>query len=360
MRFDPADPAGPAFRAAVSAQLAHFLDAQRQSLAIVGDRLDLFWPQAAQIVQGGKRLRPAFCYWSYVATAAEPADPTALLTVAASLDLLHSSALVHDDIIDASDSRRGQPTAHQAFAQSHQDQSWAGSETVFGRNAAIILGDLLLAAAVAMAERSAIGAAALDRARPYLDAARTEVAVGQYLDLRHQAAGPSGSVEETHLIMEFKTSRYTVARPVQIGAALALAPPDQLAVWGDFGSHLGQAYQMRDDLLGMFGDAAQTGKPAGDDLREGKRTRLIAEGLRRAQPAAAKRLAGLFGQPAVTADEIAEAQQILLEAGAVAAIEQAIADEAGQARQRLATLALTPAGDQALENLIAAAIERTH
>ncbi|MDR1512610.1 MAG: polyprenyl synthetase family protein [Propionibacteriaceae bacterium] len=359
MAFDPFDPAGPEFRAAVGRRLKGFLAVQKDLLASAGDRLDPVWKQVRHLAAGGKRLRPAFCYWAHAAVAGQPDDPRPLLDVAASLDLLHVSALVHDDIIDGSATRRGGPSAHVYFARVHAERGWSGPSAQFGHDAAIVLGDLALAGAVAMAERAQIAPKRLLRARPYLDAARTEVAAGQYLDILHQAAGPQGDpLEEAELVMEFKTSKYTVARPVQVGAALGLADQETLAHLGRFGSHLGHAFQMRDDVLGLFGDPAVTGKPAGGDLREGKRTVLLAHAFALAAEPAAERLRGLVGKRDLTPAEADEACGILTECGALEATERAIEAEAVRALRLLGELELKPDGEQALTTLAHAAVDR--
>jgi geranylgeranyl diphosphate synthase type I len=359
--FDPADPLGRAFQAAVKAQIETFMAAQRDLLAETGDRLDLVWRQAHRLVSGGKRMRPGFCYWGYVAAAGppDPADP--VLTVAASLDLLHASALVHDDVIDGSDTRRGRPSAHRFFAQAHRKRAWRGSPDAFGSGAAIIVGDLLLAGSMAMAERSEVGSNRLKRARPYLDAARCEVAAGQYLDLVHQVQGPAPAdqqISDATLVMEFKTSKYTVARPVQIGAALGLAHRSTLAALGRFGSHLGHAYQMRDDLLGVFGDPAVTGKPAGDDLREGKRTVLVAYAMGLAEPSQAAWLEDILGQPDLAPEDLKRARRLLRDCGAVSRTERAVEAEAARALRYVSQLDVSPAGLTALTALTHAVVER--
>jgi geranylgeranyl diphosphate synthase type I len=359
--FDPADPLGPTFRAAVGAQIEVFLAAQRDLLAETGDRLDLVWRQARRLADGGKRMRPGFCYWGYVAVAEQPDPADPVLAVAASLDLLHASALIHDDVIDGSDTRRGRPSAHRFFARAHRRRGWLGQAEAFGFGAAIVLGDLLLAGSVAMAERSQVGSSRLKRARPYLDAARCEVAAGQYLDLVHQASGPAPADEQigqATLVMEFKTSKYTVARPVQIGAALGLAKRDTLAALGRFGSHLGHAYQMRDDLLGVFGDPAVTGKPAGDDLREGKRTVLVAHALSLAEPSQAAWLEELLSRPDLEPEDLRRAKRLLRDCGAVKRTERAIEVEAARALRYVSQLDVSAPGLTALTALTHAVVER--
>jgi geranylgeranyl diphosphate synthase type I len=357
--FDPADPIGDDFRAAVDRQLTDFLDAQHDLVGGLGDRLGLIGLQVRHFAAGGKRLRPAFCYWGYVAAAGQSGDPAGVLMVAASLDLLHAAALVHDDIIDGSACRRGAQSAHRFFAGIHAERGWRGSSQLFGRNAAILLGDLLLAGSVAMAERCQLGGGRSRRARPYLDAARIEVTAGQCLDLVSQTTGDAADPGEAALVMEYKTSKYTVTRPVQIGAALGLADEDKLSRLARFGSHLGHAYQLRDDLLGVFGDPAVTGKPAGDDLREGKRTALVAHALKRAESAEARRLAELLGDPALDEAGLAEARTILTQSGAVAATERDIGKEAVRALCLLNNLDLDPQGREALTQLTHLAVERT-
>jgi geranylgeranyl diphosphate synthase type I len=355
--FDPAAPLSAAFQQGVTEQLEGFLTAQGERLSDTGDRLDLLWSQARRVVAGGKRMRPAFCYWGCVAAGhGDLAEP--IVRVAASFDLLHAAALIHDDIIDRSDTRRGHPAAHRAFAQAHAARGWSGSSERFGHDVAIVFGDLLLAAAVAMVERSGVAADRLGQARPYLDAARTEVMAGQYLDLLLQAEGSAASAADAALVVEFKTAKYTVTRPVQAGAALGWADPATLAGLGRFGSHLGQGYQLVDDLLGLFGDPAATGKPVGDDLREGKRTYLIAAALERARPAAAARLTTYLGNPVLNSDQVAAAQSILVESGAVAATQRRLAQLVEAALAELTGLDLTEPGRTALIALTHAAVDR--
>ena len=361
MRLDPQQPLNDEFRSAVQASLDHFLDTQRDLLSQTGNRLDMVWDQVQRFAQGGKRLRPAFCYWGYVAAAgAGKEPPQAVMEIASSLDLLHLSALVHDDLIDDSDTRRGGPSAHRYFEAYHRAQGWPGDSDHFGRGAAVLMGDLLFAWSVSMVEQAEISAERLKRARPYLDAMRSEVVAGQFLDLLHQDKPSHGEalVEEAHLVTEFKTARYTVARPVQIGAALGLAGDDTLQGLSRFGAHVGDAFQMRDDLLGIFGDPVVTGKPAGDDLREGKKTVLVGYALNNATPDDAHRLAQMLGDPTLSETDIDEARRILIESGAVDATEKAIVTEASASMKFLHRLDLHAEGTYALMALVHAAVER--
>jgi len=362
MRLDPQQPLGEDFRARVEASLDHFFDTQRDRLAQTGDRLNLVWDQVRHFARGGKRLRPAFCYWGYVAAAgAADEPPNAVMDIAASLDLLHLSALMHDDVIDSSDTRRGGPAAHRFFEAYHREQDWQGDSERFGLSAAILLGDLLFAWSMSMVEQASIAGDRLKRARPYLDAMHSEVLAGQFLDLMHQAR-PSGRddlLRDAGLVMDLKTAKYTVARPVQIGAALGLAGEDVQEGLGLFGAHVGHAFQMRDDLLGVFGDPAVTGKPAGDDLREGKKTVVIGYALQQGSPADAEALSRMLGDPGLSEADVDRARQILVESGAVESTERAIVTEASAGMKYLHRLDLSAEGTYALMTLVHACVERS-
>ena len=204
-----------------------------------------------------------------------------MLRVCAALELVQACALVHDDIIDSSASRRGHPTVHVAFAQRHRAHGWSGDPRGYGDAVAILLGDLALAWADDMVRESGVDHAAAARLAPVWSAMRTEVLGGQLLDITGEVTGDES--EQTALrIDRYKTAAYTIERPLHLGAALADADPDLIAAYRGFGTDIGIAFQLRDDLLGVFGDPAVTGKPSGDDLRDGKRTVLVALALRRA------------------------------------------------------------------------------
>ena len=361
MRFDPENPLSKDFKKAVQASIDQAISRQRDLLAEAGDRLDLIWKQAHHFTQGGKRIRPAFCYWGYVAASPEDEDaPKWIMDVAASLDVLHVSALMHDDYIDSSDTRRGGPSAHRRFEEVHRHQGWLGDSAHFGAAASILLGDLYLAWSVSMVGQAGMPPERLKRTRPYLDSVRSEVLAGQYLDLVHQntPSNPEDIIRDAELIMDFKTAKYTVARPAQIGAALAMASDVTLEGLGRFGAYVGRAFQMRDDLLGMFGDPKVMGKPAGDDLREGKKTVLVGYALRDASPKNAAKLAAMLGDPSLTETDLEEARRILISSGAVECTEKAIEAQAAKGMRHLHRLDLSAQGTFALMSLAHAAVER--
>ncbi len=241
----------------------------------LADSVDLL---IAFVTEGGKRIRPEFlfCGWS---AACGGDDDAALLNVAAALELIQACALIHDDIIDRSERRRGRPATHRALAKLHADAGLAGNSEHFGVSAALLLGDFALAWADDLFAAGAQSLGALDRALPIWRSMRTEVLGGQLLDLLVTASigrDPVDQASDALRINRFKTAAYTVERPLQLGAVLAGADPETVAALRTYGADIGVAFQLRDDLLGVFGDPAVTGKPAGDDLLEGKRTLLLA------------------------------------------------------------------------------------
>jgi geranylgeranyl diphosphate synthase type I len=295
-----------------------------------------------------------------VAAAGEPSDEAAVLRAAGSLDLLHVSALAHDDVMDGSATRRGGPAAHVIFAGAHSGAGWRGDSEVFGRAGAILLGDLLLMWSAEMWGACGLGAEALERARPYLDLVRTEVTVGQYLDIVAQAAvtDPSSALDRAGRVLEYKSARYTVTRPSQLGAALGGGSPELVEGLGRYGSPLGGAFQLRDDILGLYGDESITGKPAGDDLREGKRTTLVAHAMGLATPAAADRLDSLLGDAGLDLAGIAEAREIIRSSGALARVEKTISSELDSAMAALAATEMHAQARTAFESLAQLAVDR--
>ncbi len=281
------------------------------------------------VLGGGKRIRPTFAWWGWRGAGGQLDDPTAgaVLRAVSALELVQACALVHDDLMDGSDTRRGHPTVHVAFTERHRELGWLGPPERFGAAVAILLGDVALAWADDMLADAGLPEPAWRRTRPVWSAMRCEVLGGQYLDSRNQASGDD-SAEAALRVNRFKTAAYTVERPLQLGAALAGAPPGLVEAYREFGADIGVAFQLRDDLLGVFGDPRVTGKPAGDDLREGKRTLLIALATRAAgerdRPAEAAVLHAALGDPDLDADGVARVRAVLTELGAPAEVERRI------------------------------------
>jgi len=352
--WDPADAA--AFRAAVSATLAEFVEDQGARLAPLGPDAERLVLAAREAVSGGKRFRASFCWWGYRAVRYDVPDEHALLRAAASLELLHASALVHDDFMDASDTRRGRPATHRAFADAHRAQGWRGDPEQYGAAAAILLGDLLLSWSDELLRRCGLPHDVVRDALAYFDTTRSEVVAGQFLDVSVQARG-SSDVEQAMRVLRYKSAKYSVERPLHVGAALAGAGPDVLAALSAFGLPIGEAFQLRDDLLGVFGDPGVTGKPAGDDLGEGKRTVLVALALQHAPDADARLLDAALGTQ-LGAAEVAELRRVIEESGAAAEVEQRIRDLTDEALRALDAAPVSEGARDALRGLAEAATQR--
>jgi geranylgeranyl diphosphate synthase, type I len=344
-------------RLQVGLALERFLDRQRVVLGDIGPELLPWLDAIGGLLQGGKRLRAAFCYWGW--RAAGGPDGPQIYAAAAALELLHASALVHDDLIDESDTRRGRPSVHREFAARHADHGWRGTAGAFGAGSAILIGDVLLGWTDELLAGSGLEPAALARGRPVLDAMRTELIGGQYLDLLGQAAG-DGAVGEALRVITYKTASYTVARPLQLGAALAgRTDAPMAAACRGYGVPLGIAFQLRDDVLGAFGDPARTGKPSGDDLRDGKRTVLVAIARERATPAQRRVLDARLGDPGLDETGVAEVRAVITGTGALAECEQMIASNLAEALRALEDAPLPGQARQALAELAVIATERS-
>ncbi|RKS74085.1 geranylgeranyl diphosphate synthase type I [Motilibacter peucedani] len=309
-------------RARVGKALAAFLDGQAPSLDAVGPELTPALSAAQDfLLEGGKRLRPAFAYWGWRGAGGSDCDE--VVAAASSLELLHACALIHDDLMDGSDTRRGNPSVHRRFAAMHRGERWHGAPESFGLSAAVLLGDMCLVWADAMLWGSGLDPAALVRAQPVYDAMRIELMAGQYLDVLEQAVG-SSSVERSLRVARYKSAKYTIERPLHLGATLAGAGPATVQAYTDYGVGLGEAFQLRDDVLGVFGDPSETGKPAGDDLREGKRTVLVAEALTQATPAQSAAVSRLLGDPRLDAAGVSTLREVIVDTGALDATERRI------------------------------------
>ncbi|HEX3784714.1 MAG TPA: polyprenyl synthetase family protein [Pseudonocardiaceae bacterium] len=330
------DPAGHVTRA-----LAEYFDSRQAQVAEIGQDFAAAVEVLREFVLGGgKRIRPTFAWWGWrgAGGAAEGPQALAALRALSALELLQASALIHDDLMDSSATRRGAPTVHVRFAAQHREHRWHGTPEQFGLAAAVLLGDIALAWTDDMFASAGLPFEALTRAVPPWQAMRVEVLAGQYIDVRTQASGDE-SVEAALRIDRFKTAAYTVERPLHLGAALGGASQELIEAYRAFGAEVGIAFQLRDDLLGVFGDPEVTGKPAGDDLREGKRTLLVALGIEHAQRAGrygdVELLRACLGRDGLDTDDVGKIRDLLVEVGAVAAVEHRIAELTGSALARL-------------------------
>ncbi|GLU46048.1 polyprenyl synthetase family protein [Nocardiopsis ansamitocini] len=344
-------------RPAVDAELEAFVERRRALVLGIGAELRPVLDALDAMITGGKRLRPAFCYWGW--RGAGGGEERGIHQAAASLELLQACALIHDDVIDNSDTRRGAPAAHRRLTELHATSGWDGDSASFGQGAAVLLGDLCLAWCEDMYQSSALPAAALSAGREPFNLMRTEVMAGQYLDLLNQAKG-SETVEDALRVMRHKTAKYTIERPMHLGAALAGRGPELAPVYTAYALPLGIAFQLRDDILGVFGAPEETGKPTGDDLREGKRTVLVAETLRLTSRTDAAEFRRLLGDPKLGTDAVDWMRSVITTSGALDACEERIVGYVAEANRALEHEALFANARPALADLILAATERKH
>lgn len=320
----------------VSALLDSFLAGRVADLIKLDPGLETIGIEIAEFVRAsGKRLRPAFVYWGYRATGAPHTE--AVYWPAAAVELLHTFALIHDDVMDRSAARRGRPAVHESLAQVHRDEGLAGNPAWFGVGGAILAGDLAFVWADQLLNDADLDAAALDRARRLFTELRVEVMAGQYLDLR--LSGMKRALEEDALrVALLKSGRYTVTRPLQLGAAIGVGDELLDASLRAFGDAIGLAFQLRDDVLGLFGDPKTTGKGALSDLREGKRTVLMLRALQLASPAERAVLSRALGNERLDEADANRARQIVVDCGALDVVERLLASQHQLARQALAPI----------------------
>jgi geranylgeranyl diphosphate synthase type I len=330
---------------AVEARIDTLLDVETARWGLVDP--DLVPPLEALrhfVLDGGKRLRPAFCHWAFVGAGGEPDDP-AVVDAGAALELLHAFALLPDDVMDGSNLRRGRPTVHVDFAARHGAASWRGEARRFGEGVAILVGDL----AFVYADLLMVGVPA--PATEIFNELRVELNIGQALDL----IGTAEARRDTPMarrIATYKSGKYTNERPLHLGAALTGRLDDLAEPLSAYGLPLGEAFQMRDDVLGTFGDPGVTGKPVGEDLREGKPTPLLAITTARAGEDASG-LLDRVGAPDLGDDEVAAIQALMVETGARKETERLVDELAAEAVTALDKAALTAEAKAALTELAA-------
>jgi geranylgeranyl diphosphate synthase, type I len=360
----------------VQARIDQFLGDREPLLSSIAPELEPFIEYPRQLLRGGKRFRALFCYWGWQSVSgvshsaaplgaqrlnleANPAagDLGAVVLAASALEMFHAAALVHDDIIDNSDTRRGLPAAHRRFSDTHRESGWNGSAAEFGSSAALLLGDLLLVWSDELFDSGLRRVADPDAnraARAEFNRMRTEVALGQYLDILDEQSWQNYPEAEllsrAHRVIVYKSAKYSVEAPLAIGAALAGGSLAQVAALREFGLPLGIAYQLRDDLLGVFGDPEVTGKPSGDDLREGKRTVLIALARTKLPPNATRLVDELLGDPNLTAQQVRMLQASIRDSGAVDQVERIIAHNVKLATEAIMSAPVsTAARDQLVQ-----------
>ncbi len=359
----------------VERRLNEFCVARRAQLGEIDPELTQVIDFIQGLLTGGKRFRALFAYWSWASCLAinentlteadKERSAAALVDICAALEMFHAAALVHDDLLDNSDSRRGSPAVHKRFEQLHQLNGWAGSATRFGQAGSVLAGDLMLGwsselfdAAVRRSPSSTIAW----NCRDEFAKMRVEVMAGQYLDVLEENAGPTRSPDEAigraNRVMLYKTAKYSIEAPLQIGAAFSGASPETLRGLSAFAIPLGLAFQLRDDVLGVFGAPEVTGKPAGDDLREGKRTVLVALARQGLGLSTVKLFDELMSNRELTNEQVRLLQETIRGSGALAKVEQMIAELGTESLVALKQLQLDPYGKEQLEKLALKVVNR--
>lgn len=348
------------FRLRLTGTIEDFLAEQRSVLSEISDESLPLISSIATLTGGGKRMRALLCYWGWRAAGGSP-EAAAPVIAGTALEFFQAAALIHDDIIDRSDTRRGRPSVHRQFSARHRSGGWHLDAERFGVSAAILAGDLCLAFSEELFTTACSEAG--ESARVIFNRMRTEVMAGQYLDLLEEAVGPDQTPAEAERralnILRFKSAKYSMERPLMIGGALAGADPTLLAAYSAFALPLGEAFQLRDDVLGVFGDPEVTGKPAGDDLREGKRTFLIARALGAADDSARRTINTMLGDTELDDDAVARLRSMIQDTGALAETERLILDRSTEAFRALDELSISTLPRQALGLLAEAAVTRS-
>ncbi|MGW7463077.1 polyprenyl synthetase family protein [Streptomyces sp. NPDC054797] len=344
-------------RASLKKRVDHVLDefvsAEAQALADIDASLAPVADQLHAATAHGKRLRAAFCYWGWRGVG-QP-DSEALLRAAGAIELVHAAAVVHDDLIDHSRTRHGRPTGHIALREALPDHA---RPKAGARALAMLVGDLLMSMAGQLFTSSGLPGAFLNRARPVWTLLARELVAGECLEVMRTgcAPDPDASVK----VIRYKTAKYTVEHPLQIGGLLAGAPPRLIRAYSDYGLPLGEAFQLRDDLLGLFGDPEQTGKDPADDLAGNRPTALMAHALASATPAEHAELHHLLGQANLGERQVERVREIVHRTGAVARVEDMITARLREAHDALADADLTTEARSALVDLATLSATRTH
>jgi geranylgeranyl diphosphate synthase type I len=360
--------------AAIQKHLDDFCQSRRDGFGAISEDLYPLVDFAQDLLQGGKRFRAQFCYWAWAGNlthdlSAEQRQSSldAIVGICAALEMFHAAALVHDDLLDQSDTRRGKPAVHKNFEKLHQDEGWAGSKERFGQAGSVLVGDLMLSWSSEIFGNALLKAptAAIESAcREEFSRMRVEIMAGQYLDVLEENAAPSRDVSEAvaraNRVMLYKTAKYSIEAPLLIGAAFAGADQTARAALGSFAIPLGLAFQLRDDVLGVFGDPQVTGKPAGDDLREGKRTVLVGLTRETLDGAVGRVFDEMLSSRELNDDQIKFLQQSIVGCGALKKTEAMIEDLGTESLRLLETIEMDGEAKSSLRELARFVMNRSH
>jgi geranylgeranyl diphosphate synthase type I len=285
---------------------------------------------------GGSRIRPLLCCCGYAAVGGEggPFDPR-IIRAASSLELLHTFAILHDDVMDESPVRRGITSTHRRAAEEHRALGSPRDSERHGIAMAVLAGDLALVMSDLMLAGSGFEARRMLEAAAPLGRMRLDAIAGQYLDLTH-SGGASGDQEVAARIAELKTGSYSVRGPLLMGATLGGGSERAKAALAGYAEPLGRAFQYADDIVGLLADPSASGKDVENDLRQGRPTSLIARALAVAPPGGRETINSIWGKPDATSDEISRLRLAVKRSGAVASLAGSIRMLAVEAKNSLA------------------------
>ncbi|MEY4452080.1 MAG: hypothetical protein RLZZ380_1201 [Actinomycetota bacterium] len=360
----------------VERRLASFCAERRAELTAIEPELGQVIDFIQGLLIGGKRFRALFAYWSWSSCLSDTTTPhtdsqkersaSALVDICAALEMFHAAALVHDDLLDNSDTRRGAPAVHKKFESLHTNSGWAGSASRFGQAGSVLAGDLMLGWASELFDSGVKRAPSSEIAwncRDEFAKMRIEVMAGQYLDILEENAGPTRDADEAvgraNRVMLYKTAKYSIEAPLLIGASFCGASAETMRGLSAFAIPLGLAFQLRDDVLGVFGEPEVTGKPAGDDLREGKRTTLIALTRQTLSGTTVKLFDELMSNRDLNAEQIRLLQETIKGSGALAKVEQMIDEYGNESLLALQQLQLDEFGKENLKALALKVVNRS-
>ena len=348
------------FRAKLQDRLQTFMDQYLQRATTISEAATPLVSSIAKLLEGGKRLRALLAWWGWQGAGGD-ADDARIIDAGVSLELFQAAALIHDDVLDRSDTRRGQPSVHKAFEALHSNEQWAQDGEHFGTSAAILAGDLALGLSEEVFSTTADATAFATPAREAFHTMRFEVMTGQYLDIHAEANipdDPTTALNHARTVLQYKSAHYSAVWPFEIGGLLAGADETTLRSYREFSLPLGLAFQLGDDLLGVFGDSQRTGKPSGDDLLEGKRTELIAHALNNLDAEKAQIVNNFLMRPQESPHQVADIQQLIESSGAKATVETEIRRLGEQTYTTLEQLQLPDSVKAGLEDLVSGLLGR--
>lgn len=348
------------FRTELQDRLQDLLAEYSQRATTISDAAAPLVASITKLLQGGKRLRALLAWWGWQGAGGD-ADDARIIDAGVSLELFQAAALIHDDVLDRSDTRRGQPAVHKAFEELHRTEQWAQDGAHFGTSAAILAGDLALGLSEEVFSTTADATAFATPAREAFHTMRFEVMTGQYLDILAESnipENPNTALDQARTVLQYKSAHYSAVWPFEIGGLLAGADETTLSAYREFSLPLGLAFQLGDDLLGVFGDSQRTGKPSGDDLIEGKRTELIAHALTTLDGEKAQIVNNFLMRPQESSYQVADIQQLIEMSGAKDTVEAEIRRLGEQTYTALEELALPDSVKEGLEDLVSGLLGR--